>query len=155
MLKLSKLMTADEIEEEVAKSFKMNGLLVEDPEVIEAMDSGIDGYSNVIPVRLNKSGEISTSQSKTVVKEDMQAIRRFVRGKHQAAGNGILEGDTQITPYKVKEQTPCQFCSYRSVCQFDPADPDQHYRKLPVLNTDKAIELIRKEAAGDDTEQTD
>ena len=155
MLKLSKLMTADEIEEEVAKSFKMNGLLVEDPEVIEAMDSGIDGYSNVIPVRLNKSGEISTSQSKTVMKEDMQAIRRFVRGKHQAAGNGILEGDTQITPYKVKEQTPCQFCSYRSVCQFDPADPEQHYRKLPVLNTDKAIELIRKEAAGDDTEQTD
>lgn len=155
MLKLSKLMTADEIEEEVAKSFKMNGLLVEDPEVIEAMDSGIDGYSNVIPVRLNKNGDISKSQSKTVMKEDLQAIRRFVRGKHQTAGNSILEGDTQITPYKVKDQTPCQFCSYRSVCQFDPEDPDQHYRKLPALNSDKAIELIRKEVAGDDTEQTD
>ncbi|MDQ0429039.1 ATP-dependent helicase/nuclease subunit B [Planomicrobium stackebrandtii] len=155
MLKLTKLMTAEELEEEMAKSFKMNGLVVEDPEVIQAMDDGIEGYSNVIPVRLNKSGTVSASQSKTVVKEDMQAIRRFVRGKHQHAGNGILEGNTSITPYKVKEDTPCQFCSYRSVCQFDPADPEQSYRKLPALSPDKAVELIRKEAADDDTEKTE
>ena len=155
MLKLTKLMTAEELEEEMAKSFKMNGLVVEDPEVIQAMDEGIDGYSNVIPVRLNKSGTVSASQSKTVMKEDMQAIRHFVRSKHQNAGNGILEGNTSITPYKVKEDTPCQFCSYRSVCQFDPADPEQNYRKLPALSPDKAVELIRKEIAEDDTEKTD
>ncbi|ALS78048.1 helicase-exonuclease AddAB subunit AddB [Planococcus kocurii] len=155
MLKLTKLMTAEELEEELAKSFKMNGLVVEDPEVIQAMDDGIDGYSNVIPVRLNKSGAVSASQSKTVMKEDMQAIRRFVRGKHQNAGNGILEGNTSITPYKVKEDTPCQFCSYRSVCQFDPADPQQNYRKLSALSPQQAVELIRKETAADDTEKTD
>lgn len=155
MLKLTKLMTAEELEEEMAKSFKMNGLVVEDPEVIQAMDDGIDGYSNVIPVRLNKSGSVSASQSKTVVKEDMQTIRRFVRSKHQHAGNGILEGNTSITPYKVKEETPCQFCSYRSVCQFDPADPEQSYRKLPALSPDKAVELIRKETADDDPEKTE
>lgn len=155
MLKLTKLMTAAEVEEEVAKSFKMNGLLVEDPDVIYAMDNEIEGYSNVVPVRMNKSGEISKSQSKTVQKGDMEAIRRFVRGKHQSAGNGILDGDTRITPYKVKEDTPCQFCSYRSICQFDPADPAQHYRKLPDLSNDKAVELIRKETTDDDPEQTD
>lgn len=155
MLKLTKLLTAEELDEEMAKSFKMNGLVVEDPEVIEAMDNQIDGYSNVIPVRLNKSGAVSASQSKTVMKEDMQAVRRFVRNKHQNAGNGILEGDTSITPYKMKEDTPCQFCSYRSVCQFDPADPDQSYRKLTALSPDKAVELIRKETAADDTKKTD
>ncbi|WKA49980.1 helicase-exonuclease AddAB subunit AddB [Planococcus liqunii] len=155
MLKLTKLMTAEEIEEEVAKSFKMNGLIVEDPEVVRAMDSDIEGYSNVIPVRMNKKGEISTSQSRTVQKGDMEMIRHFVRNKHQKAGNGILDGDTEITPYKVKEDTPCQFCSYRSICQFDPSDPEQTYRKLPDLSADKAIELIRKETADDDSDKTD
>ncbi|MGI2327448.1 helicase-exonuclease AddAB subunit AddB [Planococcus sp. YIM B11945] len=154
MLKLTKLMTAEELEDEVAKSFKMNGLVVEDPDVIHAMDEEIDGYSNIIPVRLNKNGSISKSQSKTVLKEDMESIRRFVRNKHQAAGNGILDGDTRIIPYKVKEDTPCQFCSYRSICQFDPADPDQSFRKLPALPADKAVELIRKEAASDDSDKT-
>ena len=155
MLKSTKLMTAEELEEEVAKSFKMNGLLVEDPEVIHAMDEGVDGFSNIIPVRMNKNGAISKSQSKTVMKEDMETIRTFVRHKHQAAGNGILEGNTSVTPYKVKDTTPCQFCSYRSICQFDPADPDQNYRKLPALSSDKAVELIRKEMHRDDSEETD
>ncbi len=155
MLKLTKLLTAEEVEEELAKSFKMNGLVVEDSEVIEAMDNQIDGYSNVIPVRLNKSGTISHAQSKTVAKEDMQAVRRFVRNKHQTAGNGILAGDTSITPYKLKDNTPCQFCSYRSVCQFDPADPEQSYRKLKPLSPDQAVELIRKEDSVNDSEKTE
>lgn len=155
MLKLTKLMTAEELEEELARSFKMNGLVVEDPEVIHAMDNEIDGFSNIIPVRMNTKGVISKSQSKTVLKEDMNLIRKFVRNKHQAAGNGILDGDTQITPYKVKEDTPCQFCSYRSICQFDPTDPEQNFRKLPALSPDKAVELIRKETIADDTDQTE
>lgn len=155
MLKSTKLMTAEELEEEMAKSFKMNGLVVEDPEVIYAMDEEIEGFSNVIPVRMNKKGEISKSQSKTVNKEDMETIRHFVRNKHQKAGNGILDGDTQITPYKVKDDTPCQFCSYRSICQFDPADPEQSYRKLPALSSDKAVELIRKEMTSDDSDKTE
>ncbi|MDN7241501.1 helicase-exonuclease AddAB subunit AddB [Planococcus sp. N028] len=154
MLKLTKLMTAEELEDEVAKSFKMNGLVVEDSEVIYAMDEDIEGYSNVIPVRMNKKGEISRSQSKTVMKDDMELIRKFVRNKHQTAGNGILDGDTRIIPYKVKEDTPCQFCSYRSICQFDPADPEQSYRKLPALPADKAVELIRKETIENDSDKT-
>lgn len=155
MLKSTKLMTAEEIEDEMARSFKMNGLVVEDEEVIKAMDNEIDGYSNIIPVRMNKNGSISKSQSRTVSKDDMNVIRRFVRNKHQDAGNGILDGVTSITPYKVKDDTPCQFCSYRSVCQFDPSDPQQSYRKLPSLTADKAVELIRKETGDHDSDQTE
>lgn len=155
MLKSTKLMTAEELEEEMARSFKMNGLVVEDEEVIKAMDSEIDGFSNIIPVRMNKNGSISKSQSRTVTKDEMNIIRRFVRNKHQDAGNGILDGVTSITPYKVKEDTPCQFCSYRSICQFDPSDPEQTYRKLPHLTSEKAVELIRKETGDDDSKKTE
>ncbi|WP_033540930.1 helicase-exonuclease AddAB subunit AddB [Planococcus sp. CAU13] len=155
MLKSTKLMTAEEVEEEMARSFKMNGLVVEDEEVIRAMDNEIDGYSNVIPVRMNKNGSISKSQSRTVTKEDMNIIRQFVRNKHQDAGNGILDGVTSITPYKVKDDTPCQFCSFRSICQFDPSDPAQTYRKLPDLSPDKAVDLIRKETGEHDSDKTE
>ncbi|MCM3610582.1 helicase-exonuclease AddAB subunit AddB [Planococcus sp. MERTA32b] len=155
MLKSTRLMTAEEVEEEMARSFKMNGLVVEDEEVIKAMDNEIDGYSNIIPVRMNKNGSISKSQSRTVSKDDMEVIRQFVRNKHQDAGNGILDGVTSITPYKVKDDTPCQFCSYRSICQFDPSDPEQTYRKLPSLSSDKAVELIRKETGEHDSDKTE
>ena len=35
----------------------------------------------------------------------------------------MLAGDTRVYPYKLKDKMPCEFCSYRSVCQFDPTDP--------------------------------
>ncbi|ALS76670.1 helicase-exonuclease AddAB subunit AddB [Planococcus rifietoensis] len=155
MLKMTKLLTAEELEEELAKSFKMNGLVVEDPEVIQAMDAQIDGYSNVIPVRLNKNGSVSKGSSKTVEKDDMETIRKFVRKKHQGAGNGILDGNTAVSPYRLKDDTPCQFCNFRAVCQFDPSDPEQSYRKLPVLSSDQAVEKIRKELSADDTGKTE
>ena len=155
MLKMTKLLSAEELEEELAKSFKMNGLVVEDPDVIQAMDDRIDGYSNVIPVRLNKNGSVSKGSSKTVEKDDMETIRKFVRKKHQGAGNGILDGQTEVSPYRLKDDTPCQFCNFRAVCQFDPSDPEQSYRKLPVLNPDQAVEKIRKELSADDTGKTE
>lgn len=155
MLKLTKLLTAEELEEELSKSFKMNGLVVEDPEIIQAMDSGIDGYSNVIPVRINKNGSVSKGSSKTVGKDDMETIRQYVRKQHETAGNGILDGNTAVKPYRLKDHTPCQFCNFRAVCQFDPSDPDQTYRKLPVLSSEQAVEKIRKELSADDPGKTE
>ncbi|WP_088005680.1 helicase-exonuclease AddAB subunit AddB [Indiicoccus explosivorum] len=153
ILNQTKLLTAEEVEEALLKEYKMNGLVVEDPDVIRTMDKEIDGYSDIIPVRLSaKTGEIISSQSKTASPEDIQLIRQFTRHKHRQAGNGILEGDTRIDPYRMKDATPCQFCSYRPVCQFDPADPDQNYRRLPSHSPDESIGLMRKELEEDDTE---
>ncbi len=85
----------------------------------------------------------------------METIRKFVRKKHQGAGNGILDGNTAVSPYRLKDDTPCQFCNFRAVCQFDPSDPEQSYRKLPVLSSDQAVEKIRKELSADDTGKTE
>lgn len=149
MLKTDKLMTKEELEDAFAKSYKMGGLVVEDPDIVLEMDEGIKGFSSIIPVRMNKDGSISKAQSKTVAKDDMELIRRYVRKQHQRAGNGIYDGETGITPYKVKDKAPCQFCHYRSICQFDPDDPEQTYRKLPILSPDKALEKIKEETLND------
>ena len=42
---------------------------------------------------------------------------------------------------------PCQFCPYQSVCQFDPTDPAQDFRKYEVLDADKSLEKMREEVA--------
>ncbi|AQQ53931.1 helicase-exonuclease AddAB subunit AddB [Planococcus lenghuensis] len=152
MLKQTKLLTAEELETELLKAYKMNGLIVEDPEVIRTMDGKAEGHSKIIPVYLKKDGQVSPSQSKTVELEDMQMIREFTRHKHQQAGNGILGGDTRIDPYKLKDKTPCQFCSYRPVCQFDPADPDQKYRRLPSNSPKESIDLMKEELNEDDSD---
>ena len=57
----------------------------------------------------------------------------------------MLAGDTRVYPYRLKDKMPCQFCSYRSVCQFDQTDPNSKYRPLHEQKPDKMIEKIKKE----------
>lgn len=149
MLKASQEMTDMEAEEERFKKYKMNGLLIDDVAVLNEMDTEMEGFSKVIPARVNKDGSLSKSFSKVVTAADMQTLRTFVRKKHQQAGDGMLAGDTRVLPYRMKDKTACDYCSYRSVCQFDPSDPAQHYRMLPVEPADQITERIRQEVEPD------
>ena len=80
----------------------------------------------------------------------MGDLQKFVRQKHKIAGQGILKGDTSISPYRMKQNTACEYCSYKSVCQFDVNDAHQQYRALPIDKPEVVIEKIRKEAVADD-----
>jgi ATP-dependent helicase/nuclease subunit B len=134
-----------ELEDAIYKSYKMNGLLLDDPEVIMEMDDQISGFSKVIPVRMNKDGNLSKSSSKVVEPEQMRLLQSFVRKKHEQAGNGMNAGDTRVLPYRIKDKMPCNYCSYRSVCQFDPGDPAQQVRVLKVEQPEIVAEKIREE----------
>lgn len=139
-----------ELEDAIYKSYKMNGLLLDDPEVIMEMDEQISGFSKVIPVRMNKDGNLSKSSSKVVEPEQMRLLQSFVRKKHEQAGNGMNAGDTRVLPYRIKDKMPCNYCSYRSVCQFDPGDPAQQVRVLKVEQPEIVAEKIREEVGSNE-----
>lgn len=57
----------------------------------------------------------------------------------------MLAGDARVLPYKLRDKMPCDFCAYRSVCQFDPQDTRQPIRKLAVEKPAAIVEKINKE----------
>lgn len=157
MLKTDQELAATTYEEEVLKNFKMKGLLLDNRDVIVEMDETLaeaGGRSNIIPAYLKKDGSTSASWSSVIHENDMAALQKFVRHKHKEAGKGILKGDTSISPYRMKQKVACEYCSYKSVCQFDVNDAHQQYRALPIDKPEKVIEKIRKEAGVND-EHTD
>lgn len=148
MLKLDKDLTDSEIEEDRLKQYKMKGLLSENAEAILSMDEQLEessGHSKIIPVYMKKDGTPSESQSRIVPVNDMKKLQHFVRRKHQEAGNGILSGDTAISPYKLKAKTACDYCQFAAVCQFDPSDGKQNYRQLMQAKPNDIVDKIRKE----------
>ena len=54
--------------------------------------------------------------------------------------------------YKLKDRTPCTFCSYKPVCQFDESMEENHYRLLVPRSKEQALELMKKEVSSDDGE---
>lgn len=148
MIRTELELTEDLIEEEILKSYKMRGYLLDDPGVVMGMDAQLGKTSTVIPAALKTDGTF-TKASKVLSTDDLQIVRKFVRQRHRQAGDGMLAGDARVYPYRLKDKMPCQYCSYRSVCQFDPTNPEQKYRHYESLNPEESLEKMRKDVNDD------
>ncbi|MED3962360.1 helicase-exonuclease AddAB subunit AddB [Niallia taxi] len=146
VLSTKKVLTLDEIEEELFKKFKMNGLMLGKEDVIKLMDGSLEkGDSPIVPAGVKTDGTL-TKRSKVASREDFSSLQKFVRHKYVETGNKIIGGNVEIAPYQLKEKSPCTFCSFKSVCQFDEGLESNQYRKLQTFSKEEALELIRKEA---------
>ncbi|MEH7251632.1 helicase-exonuclease AddAB subunit AddB [Neobacillus niacini] len=149
LISSSKLLTVDEIEKEIMKKFKMNGLMVGDQDVLKLMDQSLEsGDSQIISAGIKKDGNL-TKKSKVASLNEFDDLRAYVRKLYQDTGEAIVDGQVAITPYKLKDKTPCTFCSYKSVCQFDES-MENHYRILTSQPKETIFDLIRKEVRVDE-----
>ncbi|MBW7461471.1 hypothetical protein K0U00_46190, partial [Paenibacillus sepulcri] len=51
-------------------------------------------------------------------------------------------GDVAIAPYRLGAKTPCQFCAYKPVCQFDPLIEGNAFSKLHKPGKDEVWQLL-------------
>jgi ATP-dependent helicase/nuclease subunit B len=149
IVKSNKMLTLEEIEAELMKSYKMKGLLLSDQEMLTMMDHtleiGSSCKSSIIPVDFTKSGSGISKNSKVASKEDFFALKQHVREIYQKAGDEIVRGNVEISPYKLKDKTPCTYCSFKSVCQFDQSLEENEYRTLKAFKEEDVFQFIREE----------
>lgn len=144
LISTTKLLTIDEIEKEIMKKFKMNGLMLGDQNVLKLMDQTLEsGDSQIISAGIKKDGNL-TKKSKVASLNEFDDLRNYVRKLYQTTGEAIVDGQVEIAPFKLKDKTPCTFCSYKSVCQFDESI-ENHYRILTPKTKETIFELMRKE----------
>ena len=123
IIQSSKNLTDEEIEEKIRKSFKMNGLILADIKIIKMMDKTLEkGASNLIPVYLDKEGNISKSRSSTVTKEEFSNLQKTIKKIIKQISNEILSGKIDIKPTydKAKKTSTCKYCEYKTICAFNP-----------------------------------
>lgn len=111
-----------QIERSKLKSYKMSGYILDHPSIAEAMDTEIASDGIIVPAKLKKNGEFY-SNSKVLSEDSIRSLAAFTMIKHEEAGRKILSGDVRVQPTAYEGKLPCEFCSYRAVCQFDPTDP--------------------------------
>ncbi len=140
----------DAIDRELFRQFKMKGLLVADEEAIKLMDNSLDsGHSDVVPAGLKKAGGFY-SNSSVASDEEFDHLRNHVRELIKKVGTDITDGVIDIAPYKMKDRTPCTFCSYKSFCQFDNSLEENDYRLLKPEKDQIVLDKMRKKGGDDD-----
>ncbi|NJD02171.1 MAG: helicase-exonuclease AddAB subunit AddB, partial [Ruminiclostridium sp.] len=144
IVKGDRLSSEEDIEKAVMKQLKMKGLLLADVRLVKEMDRQIDGESLIIPARLNK-GDI-LGRSSVATEEQFEVLRSHVRKTLVNIGEEIINGKVGISPFKKRTATACTYCSYSSVCQFDPAMADNNYRFLNDIGDEDVWQLIRRDS---------
>ncbi|AKA70723.1 helicase-exonuclease AddAB subunit AddB [Clostridium scatologenes] len=133
--------TDSEIEERIMKALKMNGLLLDDPDIIRGMDNEIEKNSDIIPASIKKDGTLSKAYSSVATIEQFNLLRKYVRDTIASLCEQILEGNICVKPSKHKNGNACEYCIYPSICQFDTSLEENKYK---IIN-DKSDETVWNE----------
>ena len=128
-----------EIEAEVAKKLKLPGWTLQEPQVSRLLDASIEGsWSKFLSISLKKDGDYHPTCLRQVRSaEQFGALLLHARKVLQETGAAILEGQVTPAPYELDGQSPCLWCEYRSVCQFDKAIEGQACRALKKMNEEE------------------
>ena len=127
IIKSKKALTEEEIQVEVLKKLKMDGLLLKNVELVKSMDRDMETYSLIIPAAFKKDGDF-TSTSSVVTESQFELLRKYVNDKMIEICEEMLSGEVKIEPCKSSKVTYCDYCDYSSICQFDTSIKDNKYK---------------------------
>jgi ATP-dependent helicase/nuclease subunit B len=157
VIKAKNNLDEEELEKAIMKALKMKGLLLADTKIIREMDRNIEGASLIIPASIKKDGELG-SRSSVATKEQFDMLRSHVKENLIKTCEEMVSGEIDIKPYKKKDAaqtTPCSYCDYNAICQFDPALKENTYKIIKDKKDKEIWELLSMEASenNEDTEK--
>ena len=104
------------IEEAIAEQLLMDGVFIDDPEVIAALDEGASAAKpHVIALKGRKKNEPDNSLSADLLEKLLEHTVHAA----ESCVRSVLAGDIRVFPIEGKERGGCEFCDYTSICRFE------------------------------------
>lgn len=147
IIKSEKKLTDEQLKKEINKNFKMKGMIVADIDIVKMMDTKLAPSTNsdIIPVYLDKDGNISEGKSKTLNREKFERLQKYTKHIISEISKEIFSGNIEIKPYYMNKKTPCEYCSYKTICNFDPKLENNEYRYIKNLSKEEILEEIKQD----------
>lgn len=127
------------VEERMEDAYKLEGIVLDDMDMIDSMDTEIGGASKVLPIKyVKKNGLYSGSSGGYLFsREEFEELSAQVDRQVDRICREICDGKIDIRPKKEKKKdmegnykTSCKYCSYKSICMFDTAFPGCRYERV-------------------------
>lgn len=140
-----------ELEKKILKEFRMTGLVLADRKVVELMDRGLAGESELIPVQIKRDGEFA-ARSRVLTGTQFQMLREYLHFQFRTAGENIMNGVVEIAPYRRGSRRPCRHCLFKPVCQFDILMEGNAYRVLKIESENSLWSKLARLQGGETVE---
>ena len=109
------------LRDNLAKEFRMNGIMVDDPAVIKNIAGDFKAESRIAQIRNGKEGYSASTrgEERLLSDEAFEELKDTVCSVVSENVQRLLRGDAKINPMKTKERSACTFCDYKGICRFD------------------------------------
>lgn len=151
MIKSEEELSPEQVNDQLLKELRMNGLVNDSEEVIGLLDGSFATKSSIIPVERKSDGSLS-ARSSVVNRQDYEVISNYVNQKIHQFGTEILQGNIEVNPCEQGNTESCTYCTFREICAFDGKIPGFEKRKpghgMDALKDEQDIlEKMRKHSA--------
>lgn len=140
-----KRLSDEELEQTVKSRFRMNGIILNDESVLNAVDKTFvedKGYeSSVVNVSVGKTGKISIKN--LLYKEQFDTLLKECENIIKSTGENIVNGNFSVKPYRMSQKTGCDYCLYKGICYFDKTV--HSYKNIKALSKDDFFEKKDKD----------
>ena len=129
----------DDDEAALRRGGRMNGLLLDEPPVLRAMERDGEGY--YIPVQYGKRDGLPLKSAPLLGRQDFDLLHTHIRRLLAAMGDTLHKGDIAVDPLDGRDSGACKYCDFRSVCGREPSATN---RKVEKLSAAEALGRIRE-----------
>jgi len=108
------------------KAYRMDGIVIDDREIISAMERDVKGI--YIPVELDKNGDPKTDKLASL--ERMGNIQEHIETTVLDMARSVYGGDISACPAVQDGASACDYCNYTAVCRRDRSTDERVLEKL-------------------------
>ncbi len=138
-LLLPRNMSKEDKQAQKQRKYAQNGLLIRDIKVLEGMEKLLKG--RFIPASAKANGELHARSSVTTQK-GFEAIERHIAGLLKAIGREMVSGNVTPNPFKCNRHNSCAYCSYNSICGYEPVRGGRDYSDFDQSELKQIIEEV-------------
>lgn len=121
VLTVDEAISPEEIRRRAVEQLKRSGPLLDEPDILYAMNDDLDPNFLGTP----KSAR-SSSKSNKLSREDFEVLCGEIESTLGSIRTQMRSGNASATPRKRKSGSPCDYCGYSAVCR--SASPSQKYK---------------------------
>ncbi|MFI3326186.1 MAG: PD-(D/E)XK nuclease family protein [Clostridia bacterium] len=125
---------AEKLEEERSKKMCMSGMVLQDTQIVKAMEEKLEG--KYIPIKLKKDGSYSSTEN-LIKNNELEKVFSFVRNIIATMANDLASGNVKAEPLMINTNA-CSYCPYACVCLIEN-NQDVIEQKL---NKQTALDII-------------
>jgi ATP-dependent helicase/nuclease subunit B len=131
ILSVERNIPPEKLQSEREKQLRRSGLLLAEPQVLQAMEHEALTEPRYLPLRVNKSGNLSGSLASAV---QLGKLAQYVERLLHDIAREIRQGNIDADPCcHTEEDRHCRYCDWASACHFqDGRDGDHLNYILPV-----------------------